>query len=1402
MSMSSKAKRRVLVVLVALGISALATGTYIYRKVQVADELAAHRAAGLEAYARQDYKLTVKELAQYLPRKAEDVECLLAYADSMRNVPQEEGKHLRHAMGLFRRVADLQPDNELAHREMMRLADMIGYVLEARQASDVILKKNPQDTESLLIKSRALVRQGNAEEAMGVLDELLTLDNRNMDAHLMRLTLVSRKDNGVEGILPQFTQYIQDHPEDPLFVALRGMAHTFNGDAASAKTDFLAAAALKPQDAKVVMLLIQGMERVGLANEAQELLLPPGSIQNLDERYAMATMSIERYLQWRKQDELKAAVEQLDLKDPKVPVRLVGMWTLHLIEQQAFDQANPLIQMLADRDYDPMAVLWGEALRAVADWRSGARNVGQAISVLTKVTGRVTREPFFHFTLGMAYAEIGDDHLAMTAFVEAAKTAPGWVEPCIRGARAAMNRSLEAESIDLCREALRRNPRNFSSLVAMAQAWGQAVQKRGTGEDNVASAKRLLELLDAIHKAVPNEPNTLGIYALLVGQHRNKDEARALLNKALAADPPLPGEVLLGLYQVSAMQSLGMESPFLELTEKVHGLTPGTAYARALDLVTQGRTEDALARLDEQIRKAPAADKLQWQVIRARLLDQLNDKRALDTWKLIGDAGQDDPNIQKTLLNSAAVWQDRDFARKSIDRLREISADEGLDWRVAEGRWLLTQDQPSEEDTKKTVQLMQYVIERAPQRTESRLLLARAYQLQSNSKGAIDELSAAVNQDADNHQIRLTLARLAYDLRDYALSKTHSLFIAQSRTALPLQRAAAAELLMRQGEITAAVSTMESIDQRGDSASMMLLLSRLYIAQGRMNEAGNLVQQLIKTSPSSDAVGLAMGFYAASGRRPQLQSLVDQLAQEDRTSPDTALLLARGYSLLDQPETAAAALRTGLAANPTQSALWLALIDLYLDQANADDFNKALKQAAAAIPDHPGVKALAQVAPIISPNIQVGAVQTLAKYLGENPGTVEPISKVITLIGDLQAQKISPEEAAIQLAQLADSNTQIEPIQVAAAQMCIGASRYSQALEIARRAADAWPLSTEPLRQITEALVLDKQWNAAIIAGTRWRERLFGSLDGPDRMIAMAHQQLGQSDRAAAILRPYIRDIRRDGKFDAGLVYLYCQAEIGADRLDQAQSLLQSLLDTWPPVTELWIELAAMNVPDHQQAAQWLVTIERKVRESRKVELQLRLAKAWHDLSMRTEQPEYLERSKELLLQLWDDDKARLQVAFWMGAVCQAGGQLDSARDWYERSLAIDAKYNLAANNLAMVLADQRNDLDRAMTLARQVVEAAPEVPQFVDTLAYVQWKQGRFDDAIKTALRAIELEPDSMSWRLRLAEIQLEAGKTDEARSTLTEIRRRVDRGSTLTREEKKTLEKLQAATLATAGV
>ncbi|MDR2076134.1 MAG: tetratricopeptide repeat protein [Desulfovibrio sp.] len=128
------------------------------------------------------------------------------------------------------------------------------------------------------------------------------------------------------------------------------------------------------------------------------------------------------------------------------------------------------------------------------------------------------------------------------------------------------------------------------------------------------------------------------------------------------------------------------------------------------------------------------------------------------------------------------------------------------------------------------------------------------------------------------------------------------------------------------------------------------------------------------------------------------------------------------------------------------------------------------------------------------------------------------------------------------------------------------------------------------------------------------------------------------------------------------------------------------------------------------------------------------------------------------------------ELLFALGQIQDESGDKDEALRTMERIILHHPDNIQALNYVGYTLADQNKDLARALRLITAALEHAPETEYIVDSLAWVQYRLGRYQEAWATIRRCLSLgASDSVVWE-HYAEIALALGKRDEAIRGYTE--------------------------------
>lgn len=114
----------------------------------------------------------------------------------------------------------------------------------------------------------------------------------------------------------------------------------------------------------------------------------------------------------------------------------------------------------------------------------------------------------------------------------------------------------------------------------------------------------------------------------------------------------------------------------------------------------------------------------------------------------------------------------------------------------------------------------------------------------------------------------------------------------------------------------------------------------------------------------------------------------------------------------------------------------------------------------------------------------------------------------------------------------------------------------------------------------------------------------------------------------------------------------------------------------------------------------------------------------------------------------------------------QNSGDFKGAETTLRGILAESPNNPIAQNNLGYFLAERSEKLDEALKLIQEALKSEPENPQYLDSLAWVYFKQGKFDLAEENLKKALKYETASATIHEHLGDVYQKQGKFDLAKA------------------------------------
>jgi tetratricopeptide (TPR) repeat protein len=136
-----------------------------------------------------------------------------------------------------------------------------------------------------------------------------------------------------------------------------------------------------------------------------------------------------------------------------------------------------------------------------------------------------------------------------------------------------------------------------------------------------------------------------------------------------------------------------------------------------------------------------------------------------------------------------------------------------------------------------------------------------------------------------------------------------------------------------------------------------------------------------------------------------------------------------------------------------------------------------------------------------------------------------------------------------------------------------------------------------------------------------------------------------------------------------------------------------------------------------------------------------------------------------------DPEESKLSSAFYFsyGSASERAGDEEKAASLFRKAIDLDPNNHNAYNYLGYMWADKGVHLDESMQLIQKALKLEPDNGAYLDSLGWVLYRMGRYEEALPNLRRAVTLlkkedEQEDSTVLNHLAEVLLKLGKRDEA--------------------------------------
>ena len=720
----------------------------------------------------------------------------------------------------------------------------------------------------------------------------------------------------------------------------------------------------------------------------------------------------------------------------------------------------------------------------------------------------------------------------------------------------------------------------------------------------------------------------------------------------------------------------------------------------------------------------------------------------------------------------------------------------------------------------------QNALQIAPKDAEARFQNGWVDEKLGNSREAAQFYQGAIDANPEHVRARINLARLylfsgipdkAFELIKPALEKHPD-----DAEALAVRAAAR----MQQKDLPGAQNDAErAVQLAPDSENAVAVLAGIYSSSGESAKARTLLEESIKKIPGTVDLRLVLSqLYAGENRLGESESLLIDLVRLKPEEKAHRIRLAQYYARLNQPEAAERVLRDGIKALPADRDLKISLVQFLASRRSPEVAEKELQSMIAADPkdnelkfalskfyeelkqpakaeavlqaviddqklEPAGLTARDRLAALRVQNNDVAGAQKLVnEVLAKNPRD----NDALILRGNIELSQKDAKAAIADLrAVLRDQPNALGVLRVLArAHLENGEPAIAE--ETIRRAVEANPKDLALRLDFAQLLVqLGKADQAKPLLAEIVKQQPdnIAALDAQFRVAAGAKDYVTAKAAADGIvaIRPkasagyfYQAMIAEAEQHDDDALRLYSTAiEMQPDVAEPLQAQTRLLVRTKRTAEAIKrLDAFSTRYPSNALAAnmkgELLLGAGRNADAQESFKAAIARAPKWWAPYRGLAYAQVAAKDADGALATFRNGEAVVDQADALGveyaSLLERLGKFEESLRQYEIVVRNHPKFDVAANNLAMLLVTYKRDaasLDRAKALASRFADS--KNPSFMDTYGWVLLKRGEAAAALPVLERVVAQAPDAPVALYHLGMAQSQAGSGAQARESLS---------------------------------
>lgn len=534
----------------------------------------------------------------------------------------------------------------------------------------------------------------------------------------------------------------------------------------------------------------------------------------------------------------------------------------------------------------------------------------------------------------------------------------------------------------------------------------------------------------------------------------------------------------------------------------------------------------------------------------------------------------------------------------------------------------------------------------------------------------------------------------------------------------------------------------------------VLRMATTLVLQRKTEDALRAVEEFVARQPSSEkALAWLATFYGTTGDQQRVQQLYRQMTRQFPHNPVGWLQLANAtaHQEPDHSDAVTQILEAGLSKARPPTALYQELVRIQLAKMKAatDDAARrnARQQAIAYLrdvaDDLPGDReTLYALGDLLVHDEQFEeAILVYEKIERLQPADLQIKQRLARtfLAMDDQAKAIAILET------LAERDASSANVHYYLGELYLQSGDTPHAITQFRAAATASPNDPAPWLRLA-ALQADQDSKQATAT---LKEALAIMPGNPKLLEVLALIRLGQNqytkaERLLAQVWQAVSDDDPDAMPSNIFFYNYATVCTHLRRVPQAADWLERALAQEPALLDLYMQRAMTGTPTFRKTA--TSVLRNLARRNTPVAAAIHANLA--TLYLVRESPQRAVKEFEKALAIIDANPLQADVLtprfyFWHGVALDQTKQPLRAITLFETAIDLDPAYTDALNYLAYLWAVRGERLDEALRHIQTALNLAPDNSAYLDTLGWIYYQLGRYEDALDLLQQANELRPN-----------------------------------------------------------